>query len=266
MKAIRACLLFTLVALLAACATPPAWLASPTASVLVTGGNMMNGDHFADRTLPAMREHFAGCRTVALVLHATHPDERDRMEARMQKAFEHLAGIKAESVHRHEAAGARRLLRTADAIFVGGGESFVLVRELVRSGQVEVIRERVRAGVPYGGSSAGANVAGLIIGTTNDFPVADIPSRAALALLPVTINPHHPLPAAKPDYDARVGKIKTYLKFNPTETVLGIAEASIVRLHRGEAKLMVGDAWLYRASGTRELKVGEAIPEFAVAK
>ncbi|HUR57645.1 MAG TPA: Type 1 glutamine amidotransferase-like domain-containing protein [Opitutaceae bacterium] len=265
MKALRSLLLFALVAISSAGAAP-AWEASPQASVLVTGGNMMNGDHFADRTLPAMREHFAGCRSVALVLHATHPDDRDRMEARMQRAFEHLAGVKAQSLHRLDAAGARRLLRMADAIFVGGGESFVLVGELVRSGQVEVIRERVRAGVPYGGSSAGANVAGLIIGTTNDFPLADIPSRDALALLPVTINPHHPLPAAKPDYDARVAKIKIYLRFNPTELVLGLAEASIVRLHRGEAKLMVGNAWLYRASGTRELKLGEVIPEFAVGK
>jgi dipeptidase E len=259
-------ILFVFVVWASAVFAAPAWQASPEASVLGTGGNMMNGDHFADRTLPAMREHFAGCRTVALVLHATHPAERDRMEARMQKAFEHLAGIKGESLHRHDAAGARRLLMTADAIFVGGGESFVLLGELVRSGQIAVIRERMRAGVPYGGSSAGANVAGLIIGTTNDFPVADIPSRDALALLPVTINPHHPLPAAKADYTARVGKIGTYLKFNPTETVLGLAEASIVRLHRGEAKLMVGNAWLYRAAGTRELKVGEIIPEFAVPK
>jgi dipeptidase E len=257
-------LLFVLFAWVSSAVAAPAWQTSPVASVLVVGGNMMNGDHFADRTLPAMREHFAGCRTVALVLHATHPDERDRMEARLQKAFDHLAAIKGQSLHRLDAAGARRLLMTADAIFVGGGESFVLVGELVRSGQIEVIRERVRAGVPYGGSSAGANVAGLIIGTTNDFPVADIPSRDALALLPVTINPHHPLPAAKPDYDGRVGKIKTYLKFNPTEIVLGLADSSIVRLHRGEAKLMVGNGWLYQASGTRELRVGEAIPEFAV--
>lgn len=241
----------------------PVWQTSPKASVLVSGGSMMNGDHFADSVLAAMREHYAGCRRVALVLHASHPDDRDRMEARLQAAFAHIGVPAAESLHRHDEAGARELLRTADAIFVGGGETFVLLRELARTGQIEVIRERVLAGVPYGGASAGANVAGLIIGTTNDFPVTDIPSRDALALLPAAINPHHPLPATKADYDARVGKIKIYLRFNPTETVLALANASMVRLHRGQAKLVAGQGWIYRAAGERELTLDTEIPELA---
>ena len=82
------------------------------------------------------------------------------------------------------------------------------------------------AGVPFAGSSAGANVAGLIIGTTNDFPTAEIPTRAAFGFLPATINPHHPLPDAKADYDTRAGKIRGYLRFNPEETVLGLGNAA----------------------------------------
>lgn len=246
-------------------AAAPAWQTSPKASVLVSGGSMMNGDQFTDSVLPAMREHYAGRRTIVLVLHATHPAERDRMEARLQKAFQHLAGIKATSLHRHDDAGARAQLMAAEAIFVGGGETFVLLRELARTGQTKIIRQRVMAGVPFGGVSAGANVAGLIIGTTNDFPVADIPSRDALALLPATINPHHPLPAAKADYDGRVGKIKIYLQFNPAETVLALGNASIVRLHAGQAKLIAGSGWIYRAAGARELKLGEEIPELVAA-
>lgn len=243
----------------------PSWQTSPRASVLVSGGAMMNGDHFADSTLAAMREHYAGCRRVVLVLHASHPADRDRMEARLQKAFAHLLGetTKAESLHRRDAAGARELIAQAEAFFVGGGETFVLVAELARTGQMAQIRARVLAGVPYGGASAGANIAGLIIGTTNDFPVADIPNRAALALLPVTVNPHHPLPEPKADYAARVGKIKGYLRFNPSETVLALANASIVRLHGGRATLAVGTAWIYTAAGVRELKLGEPVPELA---
>ena len=247
-------------------AATPAWQTSPRASVLVSGGAMMNGDHFADSTLPAMREHYAGCKRVALVLHASHPSDRDRMEARLQKAFAHLLGsaeMKVESLHRRDVAGARELIAQADAFFVGGGETFVLLAELARTGQLQQIRARALTGVPYGGASAGANIAGLLIGTTNDFPVAEIPSREALALLSATVNPHHPLPEAKADYDARVGKIKGYLRFNPAETVLALGNASIVRLHAGRATLVVGKGYIYRADAMRELTVGEPVPELA---
>ena len=250
-----------LLILAATAAAAPAWHASTRASVLVSGGSMMNGDRFADNVKPAMRAHYAGCRQIALVLHGSHPNDRDRMEARLRTAFADVGVPAAESLHRFDDEGARAALLRADAIFVGGGETFVLLKELTRTRQLALIRDRVLAGVPYGGASAGANVAGLIIGTTNDFPVADIPSREALGLLPVTINPHHPLPATKADFDARAGKIRIYLQFNPQETVLALANASMVRWHRGSAKLVAGAAWIYQAGTSRELRLDEDIVE-----
>ncbi len=222
---------------------------------------MMNGNHFADSTLAAMRTHYAGCKSIALVLHASHPSEQDRMEARLNEAFMHLVGAKAVSLHRLTPAGQKALLESADGIFIGGGETFVLLGELYRTGQLELIRQRVAAGVPYGGSSAGANVAGLRIGTTNDFPVADIPSRTSLAIFPAVINPHHPTADAKAEHDARAGKIKIYLQFNPTETVLGLGNASIARLHEGKVTLECGWGCVYRAGSARELKPGDQVPE-----
>lgn len=239
----------------------PQFRTSPSASVLVCGGAMMNGDHFADALLPVLREHFAGVKRVVLVLHATHPSDRDKMELRLQEAFSHLAGIKAESLHRRDAAGQLELLRNAEAIFVGGGETFVLLGELRRTGQFELIRSRVLAGVPYGGTSAGANVAGLLIGTTNDFPTADIPSREALGLFPAVINPHHPAPEQKADFAGREGKIKNYLRFNPEETVFALGNASIARLHGGRVTFSAGLGWVYRADGVRSLKPGDEVPE-----
>jgi len=241
----------------------PALQTSPKASVLVIGGSMMNGDLFQDGVQPVLREHYAGCRSVVLVLHPTHPADRDRMEARLAKAFAQIGIPRAESLHHRDDAGARELLQRAEAIFVGGGETFVLLAELHRTGQLALIRERVLAGIPFGGVSAGANVAGLIVGTTNDFPTAEIPTREALGFLPVTINPHHPLPAQKADYDSRVGKIRGYLRFNPSESVLALANAAMVRFHEGRAALVWGDAWLYTASGVRPLKLGETVPELS---
>lgn len=234
--------------------------AGTTASVMLSGGTMMNGDHFADSNLPALREHFAGCGRIALVLHATPPAERDRMEQRLQKAFAHLTGAKAESLHHLDPAGQRRLLEAADGIFVGGGETFALLAELYRLGQLPVIRARVAAGVPYLGTSAGSNVAGLYIGTTNDFPVAEIPSRQSLGIFPALINPHHPLPN-EPEFKGRAGKIAAFLKFNPADRVVGIGNTSLVRLRGGTVTVVAGTAWLYRAGETRELHAGDALPE-----
>ncbi len=235
----------------------------PRPSVLVCGGSMMNGGHFADSVLEVMREHYAGCRHVALVLHASHPSERDAMEKRLQTAFGHLlgTGVKAESVHHFDAAGAKKRLTEADGIFVGGGETFVLLGELYRLNQLEVIRERVRAGVPFGGSSAGANVAGPVIGATNDFPTAEVPSRKALAIFPAVINPHFPESESKAEFGARVWKIQTYLKFNPNESVCAMGNVSVLRLHEGRVTLRSGRVTLYRARGVRELVVGEVVPE-----
>jgi dipeptidase E len=145
------------------------------------------------------------------------------------------------------------------------GETFVLLAEVHRTGQLALIRERVQAGVPFGGSSAGANVAGLVIGTTNDFPVAEIPSREALALLPVSINPHHPVPAQKTEFGARVGKIRAYLQFNPEERVLALADASILRLHQGRAALVSGRGWLYTKAGQRELQLNVPVAELSAS-
>jgi dipeptidase E len=238
---------------------------SPNASVLVCGGSMMNGNQFAESTLAAMREHYAGCQRIALVLHASHPAARDQMEDRLQQAFRHLGNMAAESLHRHDEQGQRALLEKADGIFVGGGETFVLLRDLYETGQLDVIRKRVLAGIPYGGSSAGANIAGLLIGTTNDFPVADIPSRNALGVFPAVINPHHPLLSQKADHDARAGKIRTYLSFNPSETVVALANASIARYKAGEVRLVAGTGWIYQQGGSRELVVGESVLELGQA-
>lgn len=237
------------------------FVTAPAASVLVIGGSMMNGNHFADSTLPVMRRHYDGCKRVVLVLHATHPRDRDRMEARLQQAFQHLGGIAAESLHRHDPAGAERLLREAEGIFVGGGETFVLLRELYATGQLALLRERVLAGVPYAGSSAGANLAGPLIGTTNDFPVAEVPSRAALAVFPAVINPHHPRPEADADFRGRAGKIRTYLTFNPEERVLALGDAAMARLHDGVVRIERGPAWLYLADRDGPLAEGEVVPE-----
>jgi dipeptidase E len=240
----------------------PALVTSPSARVLVNGGAMMDGNVFKAATLPAMRAFYPATGHVALILHASHPEDRDRMEARLQAAFRDVAaGLTAESVHQHDEAGALALLRRADAVFIGGGDTFMLLRVLRETGQLDVLRERILAGVPVGGSSAGANVLGLVIGGTNDFPVTDVPTRESIAAFPAVINPHHPLATAA-DFGGREWKIRNYLRWNPAEVILGLGDAATAVLRDGQVTLELGPAWLYvPGKETRWLETGDRIPE-----
>ncbi len=235
-------------------------------SVVVVGGAMSDGQHFISSTRAAMQRHYAGCQKIVLVLHADLPRDRDRREIQLKAAFGELGFAHVESLHHADLAGQRMLLEQADGIFVSGGETFVLLAELYRTGQLDLIRSRVAAGVPYGGSSAGANVAGLLIGTTNDFPVAEIPSRRALAIFPAVINPHHPAPSAQGDFNYRAEKINDYLGFNPTEIVLALGNGALARLHDGRVTLEAGLGWVYQAKGRRSLVPGDLIPELLLRK
>jgi len=240
----------------------PALVTSPEAKVLVNGGAMMDGNVFKAATLPAMRGFYPKTGHVALILHASHPEDRDRMETRLKLAFADLAaGLTAESVHRYDEAGALALLRRADAIFIGGGDTFMLLRVMQETGQLDLLQERIRAGVPVGGSSAGANVLGLLIGGTNDFPVTDVPTRESIAAFPAVINPHHPLATAA-DFGGREWKIRNYLRWNPGEVMLGLGDAATAVLRDGQVTLELGPAWLYvPGKETRWLETGDRIPE-----
>jgi dipeptidase E len=99
------------------------------------------------------------------------------------------AGYELDGIHRH--ADPRAAVRQAHALFIGGGNTFRLLAGLYHFDLLDLIRERVRAGLPYLGHSAGTNVACPTIKTTNDMPITQPPSLEALGLVPFQINPHY---------------------------------------------------------------------------
>jgi dipeptidase E len=118
-------------------------------------------------------------------------------------------------------------VKTAKGIFVGGGNTFVLVHQLYKYNLVEVIKEAVNNGTPYLGTSAGSNICGLTMGTTNDMPIMYPPSFKTFGFVPFNINPHYLDPDLNSKHmgETRATRIKEFHKFN-TQPVVGLREGS----------------------------------------
>lgn len=130
----------------------------------------------------------------------------------------------------------------AEGVFVGGGNTFVLLRDLYETGVLETLRERALAGVRYLGSSAGSNIAGPTIGTTNDMPIVHPPSFDALGLLPFNLNPHYvdPEPGSTHMGETRETRIREFHACN-SQPVLGIREGAMLRVE-GRRAVLDGEA------------------------
>jgi dipeptidase E len=129
-------------------------------------------------------------------------------------------------------------VRRAGALAVGGGNSFQLLRLMYQHGLLAAVRVRVQAGVPYIGWSAGSNLACPTIRTTNDMPIVEPPSLAALGLVPFQINPHYTDEViANHGGETRAERIAEFLVLNPDVPVVGLKEGSWLRIEGGEVRL-----------------------------
>ena len=130
-------------------------------------------------------------------------------------------------------------LDRAQALFVGGGNTFRLLNALYERRLLDPIRERVRGGWPYIGSSAGTNIAAPTIKTTNDMPVVWPPSLDAFGFVPFQINPHYldPDPASKHQGETREERIRDFHDDNDTP-VVGLREGALLRVDDGAVRLI----------------------------
>lgn len=159
----------------------------------------------------------------------------DAYTENVEKALQPF-GINVTGLHTHS--NPVEAVRNAKAIFIGGGNTFLLLKTLYELGLVEAIREAVASGIPYMGSSAGSNMTGLTIGTTNDMPIVYPPSFNALQFLPFNINPHYldPDPNSTHKGETRETRINEFHKFN-SQTVIGLREGSWLRVENGQIEL-----------------------------
>ena len=132
-------------------------------------------------------------------------------------------------------------LKQAKGIYVGGGNTFVLVNQLYQTKSMGLLKEVVENGIPYLGTSAGSNIAGVSMQTTNDMPIVYPPSYKTLGIVPFNINPHY----LDPDKDStfmgetRETRIKEFHAYNK-EPVIGLREGSWISI-KGDTIELKGD-------------------------
>lgn len=177
-------------------------------------------------------------RRVLFVPFAAVAKTYDEYAARVRLIFGAM-GFEVESIH--EATDARAAIERADAIAVGGGNTFHLLRGLYEAGAVEAIRERVERGTPYVGWSAGTNVACPTIRTTNDMPIVEPPTFNALGLIPFQINPHY-TNAQLPNHngETRDERLTEFTQANPGVRVVALWEGTMLRVEGADITL-IGD-------------------------
>ncbi len=228
------------------------------AKLLLLSNSTMPGTPFFSWPKPHVSAFLSGIKGKGLFIpFAAVTFSFDEYEAIVTKAF-HEIGYELSSFH--HVADKKKAIEEASFIAVGGGNSFALLSRLYENDLITSLRQRILAGIPYLGWSAGANLSCPTIMTTNDMPIVQPPSLQALGLIPFQINPHyHELKFEGQGGETRKERLEEFLVLNPDKKVMGLPEGMLLHLDgnqlwlkgEGQAKLyLAGQAVQSIASGS----------------
>ncbi len=203
--------------------------------LLLSSSRANNSDYLAPY-MTWLKQHLQGITELLFIPYAGVSISYDDYQAKVAQALAG-SGITVRSIHQY--ADARKAVSEAQAIAVGGGNTFHLLYQLYQQDIVSLIRKRVTEGVPYIGWSAGSNIAGATICTTNDMPIIEPASFKALQLLPMQLNPHYT------DYtpdgfhgETRDMRLAEFMQLNPATPIIALPEGSALKRSRDTLTLL----------------------------
>lgn len=204
--------------------------------LLLISNSTNAGEEYLRYPMPAIEKFLTGVKEVVFVPYAAVTFSYAAYEQKVQARFAEL-GIRVRSVHR--AKDPKKLIREAEAICVGGGNTFALTKKMQEQGLMGAILRKIKAGTPYVGWSAGSNVSCPTICTTNDMPIVEPQSFKAIGAIPFQINPHYL--DANPEGHAgetREQRILEYIEANPRRWVVGLREGCILHYENEQLELI----------------------------
>jgi dipeptidase E len=194
-------------------------------SIIIASTSTLHEGSYLEYLLPTLQSHFKNCKSIVFIPFArpsgiTH----DEYTSKVAQAFSSI-NINVKGIHEFD--NAEKAIKEAEGIFTGGGNTFLLVTQLYQQNIMQTLAQTVKNGTPYLGTSAGSNICGLSMQTSNDMPIIYPPSFQTLGLIPFNLNPHYLDPdlSSKHMGETRETRIKEFHAFN-TIPVLGLREGS----------------------------------------
>ncbi len=228
--------------------------------LLLASTSTLYSEGYLEYLLPAINTHFEHVERIIFIPFArpggmTHDLYTDRVQEVFNELDIEVSGL-------HEFDNPIAALDSAKGIFTGGGNTFLLVSELYRRKIMPALRKCIFNGVPYMGTSAGTNICGVTMQTTNDMPIVYPPSFKTLGAVPFNINPHYLDPPADDTHmgETRETRIREFHKFNNLP-VIGLREGSWINV-TGDDILLEGqhDARIFQQNQKPfELAIGSKI-------
>jgi dipeptidase E len=205
-------------------------------NVLMLSSSRVANEDYLQHAILMLNQHLSNIKELLFIPFAGVSVSWDDYTTKVQHALPdfQIIGI-------HQCSNAHQALDRAQAILVGGGNTFNLLNELYRQDLLGTLKNQVNKGTPYVGWSAGSNICGNSIRTTNDMPIVQPPSFDALNFVPFQLNPHYTdYQAPGHNGETRAQRIEEFCILNPDMPVIGIREGCALLL-QGESLVLKGE-------------------------
>ena len=207
-------------------------------NIIIASTSTLHTGQYLDYLLPEIQLFFGHCSEIIFIPYArpsgiSHADYTKKVAQVFGKISIAVKGI-------HEFKNPIEAIEKAQGIFTGGGNTFLLVSQLYENNLVETLKKAVLNGTPYLGTSAGSNICGVTMSTTNDMPIVYPPSFTTLGWVPFNINPHYldPVEGSTHMGETRETRILEFLQLN-AEPVIGLREGSWLEV-KGDSIILKG--------------------------